>query len=216
MIRRALMLVAVGATASALAIVACSDANRPAPGGASSGIYGSTSGGSSGASSGSSGGGGEGGADGSTEGGPGGPCEGPKQLGEPVIETRLVGDPPPALGGVVPDGTYILSSRNSYGATPNTDEDGGGPPDSGSSSSVVKRATMVIQGATMKISSSKGPPGALPADTATILTFTIAGSTITATPFCPAGGALTIPYSAVGTGIALFVDPTHREVYVRQ
>jgi hypothetical protein len=213
--RRSVAIVAVVLATSAIAIMACSDGNRPAPSGASGGVYGSTSGASSSASGGSSTSSGSSGADGSAEGG--GACDGPTQLGEPLGEMRFAGDAPPPLGGVLADGTYILSSRDAFGAPP-TSEDGGGAADSGSGgSSDVKRATMVIFGATMKFSASKGPAGStLPADTVTGFSFATAGTTINATPVCPAGPPLTIPYSAVGTGIALYLDSTHRELYVRQ
>lgn len=143
-------------------------------------------------------------------------CAPVAQLGDSIVESPVVGAAPPALGGTVTDGTYVLTARDAYGASPPPNEDAG-PAGTDAGSSDVKRATMVIAGSTIRISGSRAAQGApLPADVTTGATFTVVGTSLATTPACPAGPVVNIPYSAVGTGIALLIDATHRELYVRQ
>ncbi len=167
-----------------------------------------------------------GGVGGSSSGGPGGldggrpadsaagdsaiTCEPASQKGAPIAEVLLDGAPPTPLGGTLLPGTYVLTELDFYATTP----DGGG----NGTTDLRARATIVVAGNLMSMIASRGPKtSALPADTATGATFTIAGTSLLATAVCPsAGPQKTIPFSAVGGGLALIIDAKHRELYTKE
>lgn len=194
---------------AALMVAACSDGDRPTPAGSSSGTP--------------------------ADGGPGGPdstaagdaapvdpavhaglCEDAPASTTTVAELALTGDPPPALGGEIEVGTYVLAEMNAYGAP---QPDGGDETPGPGLSGVAGSGTLtVFATGVLRIASARGTDvnNLPPAKTDGFL-FTRRGTSLDATPVCPATGPTrAIPYSAVGTGIALFVDSTHRELYVRQ
>jgi hypothetical protein len=194
----------------ALVVAACSDGDRPAPVGSSSGTP--------------------------VDGGPGGPdsttedaavvdpavhaglCEGAPQSTTAVAEVGVEGNAPPALGGEISPGTYILAEMNVYGAQvpkPDAGDETPGPGLSG----VVGRGTLnVFATGVLRIASARGnDANNLPPEKTDGFLFTKNGTSLDVTPVCPATGPKkALPYSAVGNGIALFVDATHRELYVRQ
>jgi hypothetical protein len=199
---------------SALLAVACStSSDRPPPGG------GATYGGPSpGGASGSSGGdGGSSSGDGGSSGGDGGTasCTGATQQGTEVAELRMEGAAPPALGGTIVAGTYVLVEANKYGpAQADAGDDGGATT---TLTGVSARLTLDVTASTVRFFGARGPTGALPADAASGLGYVLAGTSLQTTAQCPTAGATkAIPFSAVGTGLALFTDATHRELYARK
>ncbi len=79
------------------------------------------------------------------------------------------------------------------------------------------RATIDVTGTTLAMTASRGSTAALPADTTSASTYTVEGTALRTTSVCPGAGAQrTIAFSAVGGGLAIFTDASHREVYSRK
>ena len=133
-----------------------------------------------------------------------------QQQTTPIDEIIVSGDPPPALGGMIAPGTYVLSELDFYGVIPGGAQDG--------VTGNAGRSTLVITADTMQIVGARGSSTAgLPADTVVGSTYTIMGTSLSTRSVCPVSGATkSIPYSAVGGGLALFVDARHREIYARK
>jgi hypothetical protein len=196
-----------------VALVACADDEPRPPPASDSPPRGSTSGsgGASGGPSGSDAGPRDGASDApKTDAPTTGPqlCDGLVQKGASVSETVVASDPPPPLGGTIPDGTYVLTEMTEHSASG----------DAGAPSGRIGRGTLVVKDNTLAFLGARGTEGAaLPADVATGFTFTANGTSLGTTSVCPVSGtAGALPYSAVGSGLSFQVDPTHRETYTRQ
>lgn len=199
----------------AAAGAAACDEKRP-PGSGDSTSYGSAGGtsGSSGASSGTT-------ASSSTSGtvSQRGPetCEGALQLAEEIPEIRKTSATPQPLGGVIEPGIYVLSEVYSYE---------GGPPPSGEDepapniahTGVKTKKTLYVAGNLMRVVGARSAPSAaLPPDTTEAWTFGPNGLNLDTKTVCPQSGTLkSMPYSAVGPALSLFVDASHREVYMKR
>lgn len=142
-------------------------------------------------------------------------CVGAIQQGTVVEGLTVMGDPPAPLGGSVQPGSYLLTEIDAYGGS--GPADGGDMTDAGASGS-AGRGTLVVAGNTIVIIGARGTNAAsVPADTVSAVTFTVVGTSLQTTSVCPtAGKQQTIPYSAVGGALALFVDARHRELYAKQ
>lgn len=192
-------------TTSALIVACTSNSDHPPP--SAGGTY-------TGGPVGSSGTVGEGGVDGGdAQAGEAGAnlCSSAVQQGATVDELNIGDTAPPPLGGTIAPGTYVLSELDEYGPAP---AEAGTDPSTG----FVGRSTLVVAGNTISIIGARGMKTAtLPPDTVIGETFVIAGTSLQTTSVCPtAGTQKAIPYSAVGGGLALFVDTKHRELYAKQ
>ena len=178
-----------------------------AGGGSSSGVSGG--GGSSGDSSaGNDGGGLEGGV---------ALCGAVPQESAIVAELQVFGSAPPALGGALTPGTYVLTEAAAYLSRQGDAGDGGEANGSGGPTGNSARATIVVTGTTLVTTASRGSAATLPADTTSASTYTVEGTTLRTTSVCPSAGAQrTVAFSAVGGGLAIFTDASHREVYSRK
>lgn len=128
-----------------------------------------------------------------------------------VQELAISSDPPPPLGGTIAPGKYILSEMNAY-VGEETVPGGPGPGLTG----VVGRGTIVINGTTMRVlrSRSGGDAGAVSEEGS--YAFEVKGTSVDRKKSCPSSGAEgEIPFTATTGSFALFVDPGHRELYVR-
>ncbi len=190
------------------ALAACSGEDRPAAGGgSSSGVSGG---------GGSSGGGGAGNGGGRPDGGAA-LCDAVPQEGANVAELQVLGSAPPALGGALRPGTYVLTEAAAYLSRQEDAGDGGEANGSGGPTGNSARATIVVTGTTLAMTASRGSTAALPADTMSVSTYTVEGTALRTTSVCPGAGAQrTIAFSAVGGGLAIFTDASHREVYSRK
>lgn len=129
-----------------------------------------------------------------------------------VDELALNGEPPPPLGGAIAPGTYILSEMNAYLGDAPADDDGPG----GGPTGVSGRGTIVVDGDVMRVLRSRVSDGGEASAEGGSFTFEIVGTSLRRTKTCPeASGSDELAFSAVGAGLALFVDARHRELYVR-
>jgi hypothetical protein len=189
----------------------CSGDDRPVAAGASS-------------SSSSAGGGGPGGDGGGADGSGSGMtvpfperlCDALPQRGEEILEWGQPESAPPGNGGAIKTGTYVLRVLDFYKG-PQPPPDGGEAPVPTLTGNAA-RVTLYVQGNTFRFIEARGMSGALPAaDTGRGFSYLVSGSSLAMTPQCPMmGPAKTIPFTVAGDQISLLVDPTHREVYVRQ
>ena len=152
-------------------------------------------------------------------------CQGMTRGGDVVLEVALTGDPPPPLGGTIELGTYDLVEMNAYAPAQTLDggsedggpEDGGpeGPPNGPTGRSA--QATIIVTQFEMRVIEARGPTGALGPEAARASLYRVDGTNILSTSVCPTT-ALPAPiaFSAVGTGLALFTDGTHRELYTKR
>jgi hypothetical protein len=145
-------------------------------------------------------------------------CDGLMLGGNPIAETSLAGGPPPPLGGKVIPGTYDLEELDVYAAA--RAGDGGGdstpvPPPTGR----VAQATIVVTEFAVRTIEAHGSSmdAGLPPETARAVLYRVDGTSLVVTAVCPTTEQpRSVPFSAVGGGLALFVDDTHRELYVRR
>ncbi|HSO37733.1 MAG TPA: hypothetical protein VLT33_34640 [Labilithrix sp.] len=123
---------------------------------------------------------------------------------------------PPPLGGTIALGTYDLDAFFVYGAFDAGASDGGEQVNeviTGRSGT----ATLVVTRNTLAFVETYGPTGALPAPTTTGYAFSAEGTEISEAKVCPeTAPTRTMPYTAVGSSLALFVDPTHRLVFQKR
>lgn len=203
----------VAFAAIALAAACSSTDERPAAG---AGSYTNGTPGGNGGGGGGGDDGGSGGSDGSADGGAVDLCKSATQQGEATQELRLAGNAPPPLGGALADGTYVLTEMTAYGANAPADDAGEGGGTTGLTG-VVARSTIIVQGTSLVMITGRGTQAAPPTtDTVTGATFVVNGTSLETTSTCPTRGTVkSVPFSAVGGGIALFVDATHRELYTR-
>jgi hypothetical protein len=144
-------------------------------------------------------------------------CDSPTQQGGVIAEQRIVGAPPPPLGGAITPGTYTLAEADAYGPSQPLDAGDSGETSGGGLTGVSGRATLVVTASTIRSFGSRGPSASLPADAVSGSSYTIVGTSLATTAACPTAGAQkTIPFSSVGGGLALFVDASHRELYARR
>ncbi len=136
------------------------------------------------------------------------------QLGSPVSEIRIAGAPPEPLGGTITPGTYVLTEADAYAEV----ADGGdaGETTAGGTSGTNLRATIIVTATSIRRVGARSNGATLPPDTITAYTYVVDGAALRATPHCPAATAMTMPYSAVGGALAIFVDGSHRELYAPQ
>lgn len=181
----------------AAACAACSSSDRPAPS-AGGGTFGSSSGGAPAPA-----------ADAGDADAGGDPCSGIEPLGEEVAEVGLPGDAPSGAGGTIAAGTYALVELDAFGV-PN---DGGPPGPTGN----VGRATLIIEGRTLRVLASRGARGSPGADHAEAFTFTSNGGALDLVSVCPTPGQRRhVAFTASGAGLTLFPDPKHAELYERR
>ena len=132
-----------------------------------------------------------------------------------IGEVAVTGEPPPPLGGSIAPGTYVLSEMNAYVAE---DPDAGPPIGPGPGvTGASGRGTIEIDGSTMRVLRSRRAEegGAVTTEQGSF-TYEVEGTSLKRTKTCP--GATSddvIPFTAAGSGLALFVDAQHRELYVR-
>jgi hypothetical protein len=143
-------------------------------------------------------------------------CEGTLQRGDEIPETAAVGAAPEPLGGAIEGGTYVLVEVTAYGASapPPSEE-----PERLLPTGVKTKKTLFVTGNVMRTIGARSAPGAeLPPETAEAWTFSPNGTSLDTRAVCPtrAMNVKKLPYSAVGSALALFVDATHREVYERR
>lgn len=194
------LFVAAALFASAGAVVACSS-NDPPPAGSSGTV--ATDGGGGGDT------------------GPGLPNPNDKLCaaldgGKTVAEIGQNMEPPPALGGPIKGGTYLLDELYAYGPIDAGPEAGPEPPNealTGKSGTGV----LVVGTGTLAFLQAYGPSANVGAATATGFAFTADGTDIAAAQVCPTTASTrTIEYSAVGDSLAIFVEPKRRVVFRRQ
>lgn len=132
-----------------------------------------------------------------------------------IEEVALDGEAPPPLGGEIVPGRYVLSEMNAY--VPE-DPDAGPPTGPGASvTDVVGRGTIIIDATKMRVlRSRKSKNDGAPASEQGSFTYKVEGTSLRRTKTCPGQPVDdTVPFTATGSGLALFVDAQHREVYVR-
>lgn len=143
-------------------------------------------------------------------------CQGLKRETDPVQELELLGDAPAPLGGTIAPGTYDLAELTAYGYV--RDADAGDEAPSSRLTGKAAQITLIVTKFEMRRIEARG---AANSDTATwpektsAVLYRTTGTDILGTGVCPET-SLPAPtaYSAVGTGLALFVDKTHRELFV--
>lgn len=141
-------------------------------------------------------------------------CEGLAQRSQDVAEYALEGDAPPPAGGKIAPGTYVLNELLAYGAPSSGGSDPPPPPPTGA----MVRATMIVGTSTIRVLESRGKDAEpLPNDQARAMTYSIAGSELRTTNVCPSQGASkSIPFSAQGSLLVLYVGPNRVESYRRE
>ncbi|MBX3187094.1 MAG: hypothetical protein KF819_08770 [Labilithrix sp.] len=142
-------------------------------------------------------------------------CEGLARQGDAVPELELRGDAPAPLGGTIVPGTYDLAELYAYAG-----EQPGGSDEETPGSKITGRAgqgTLVVTQYEMRFLEARGAAEsdakAWPEQARAVL-YRVDGTSLVSTAVCPTTALpVSLPFSAVGTGLAIFVDPTHREVY---
>jgi hypothetical protein len=131
---------------------------------------------------------------------PSGPASGPS-----VQELDQPGETPPAAGGALDSGTYVLSRIYSYIDNP---EAGGGTP-------LEEQKTIILLGDSYVWSQATGTVEAgVGATTLTSGDFKASGTTLTLTQHCPTSApAAAYPYTAAGTGLSIYTDASVIEFY---
>jgi len=137
-------------------------------------------------------------------------------MGEETPELRKPGGAPPPLGGPIDPGIYVLTEVDFYegGMSSGTSEE----PPSILQTGVKAKKTLYVAGNLMRVVGARSAPNAaLPNDTTEAWTFGPNGLKLDTKSVCPQAGTVkAIPYSAVGPALSLFVDDTHREVYMKR
>ncbi|MDB4933820.1 MAG: hypothetical protein JWP87_792 [Labilithrix sp.] len=146
-------------------------------------------------------------------------CTGVTRSGEQVAELELPGEPPPPLGGPVIPGTYELTELNAYVTPPAKGPDAG--EDEAPHARLTGRSaqiTMVVTATELKIVEARSTgDGSLGGESARAMIYGVRDKSLSVTAVCPSAAAATsLPFSAVGGSLAIFVDPKHREVYTRR
>jgi hypothetical protein len=210
--RLTLFVIAVGLTAGAVSLGACSDerpdaatvGNNPPL----SNVGGTGDGGTTGAGQ---------------EGGAGGDRCNPDAFAsltsEGVSEITIRADTPPdPLGGELVLGTYVLQelARFAPGGGSRDDEDGGGGGNTSPATTVASKV-LVIEANAYRLAERTGTVAAGLTGDAVLSggTFTIAGTSVTLTESCPTTAKRTFGFSAVGGSISLYPAPDRRETYVK-
>ncbi len=139
-------------------------------------------------------------------------CDDVKQIGDVVGEIALVNKPAP-LGGALASGTYKLTEIDVYIQAQPSDA---GLPVGGSTGNAA-RGTLYIEGEFLRLTTARGKEGAdLPQDSVEAFKVRVDGTKLVLTPLCPSSGPdKSIEFSAVGGGLALFVED-RRELYTKQ
>ncbi len=136
--------------------------------------------------------------------------------GKTVAELGENMDVPPPLGGAIKPGTYLLDGLYVYGPIDAGPDAGPEVPNealTGKSAS----GTLVVTSSTLAFLQAYGPTESLGAAAATGFAYTAADTTISAAQVCPSTEPTrSIPYSAVGDSLALFVEPKRRVVFRRK
>lgn len=145
-------------------------------------------------------------------------CTGLSLGGDTIAELAVEGEVPPALGGAIVPGIYDLSELQVYGVFPDAGTvDGGEPPPVNPLTGKAARATVIVLPNSLRFVEARGTADALGPENARAFEYRADGTAMSATQVCPsAAPAKVIPYSSVGSGLALFPDPNHRELYVRR
>lgn len=132
--------------------------------------------------------------------------------GAAIPQTFLPGTRPPAVGGAIAPGTYVLTERAIF--TGSWEGDPANPPPD-----VPVTRTLVIAGKSIAIAEIGSVDGGAPGQVRSTSTFTVADPTVVSfTEVCPlAGGAPTsTAFSAVGAELTFYPTLWEREVYTRQ
>ena len=122
-----------------------------------------------------------------------------------IEELEQPGSTPPALGGTIANGTYVLEHIYSY---VDSHDAGGGTP-------VEEQKTLVIQGTSYIWEQASGTVEAGVGTSATTSgDYKTSGSTLTFTQSCPgAASGVEFPYTAAGTGLSIYTDGKTIEFY---
>lgn len=144
-------------------------------------------------------------------------CQAATSGGDRVSELELPGEPPPPLGGTIAPGTYDLVELNAY-ADPKAPADAGEEGPQSRPTGQAAQITIVVTQNELRFLEARGPAdseaGWAPA-TARAMLYRTDGTSLVMTAVCPATAAPAgLPFSAVGNGFALFVDPSHRQLFV--
>lgn len=147
-------------------------------------------------------------------------CEGLSRGGDPVPELAIADNPPTPLGGTVIQGTYDLAELNVYTGPPDAgSDDGGEPPPATHLTGQAAQITVVVSEFAMRTVEARGTSedGGLSPERTHAVLYRVDGTSLLATAVCPTTAApVPLPFTAVGGGLAIFVDATHRELYVRR
>lgn len=139
--------------------------------------------------------------------------------GEVVPEIARKGEPPTPLGGTIGPGTYDLSALEVYGALPDASpgELGGDETPGNPLTGKAARATIVISASYLRFIEARGTSDALGPESVRTIVNRTSETSIVGQQLCPASAPGTmLAYSAVGTGLAIFTDANHRELYIRR
>ncbi|MBX3201629.1 MAG: hypothetical protein KF894_26065 [Labilithrix sp.] len=146
-----------------------------------------------------------------------GACEADRvQTGE-LVEEERTDRPAEPFGGELREGTYVL--RDMFLYVPSEGDGGESEDDPKPELGKTGRggvATLVVTATELTFYGARGDRDALPAATTSSMSYTISDTKLVGQRICPPPrGAQEIPFSAVGNGLSLFLDATHRETYIR-
>jgi hypothetical protein len=148
-------------------------------------------------------------------------CQGLARGGPQIAELELATNPPAALGGTVLRGTYDLVELNVYAGPPPAGSSGGeGPPTTRVTGQVAQITLLVtefeLRSVEARAAAADGDAG-LAAERSRAVLYRIDGTSLVETEVCPKTALpVSVPFSAVGGGLAIFTDAKHRELYVRR
>lgn len=144
-------------------------------------------------------------------------CMGLTRGGDAVPEIEVRGNSPPPLGGTIAPGTYDLRELTAYAGDA---ADGTDPEDVPSSRLTGKAAqiTVLVTDNSLRFVEARGAMteqvATLAPETTRATLYRVEASSLVMTAVCPATAAPSpVSFSAVGTGLAIFPDGKHRELY---
>lgn len=144
-------------------------------------------------------------------------CEPLPQRSSDIEEVAVPAAIPPAHGGAIYPGTYMLTEVEAYGAVPNTDPLGPHGEPGVSKTGRVARATLYVTNDALRFNEARGEGGPLPPEDKTRgYSYRVEGETLQLLAECPQRGATsTMKFYATKNMLVLYPDANHREVYMR-
>ncbi len=146
-------------------------------------------------------------------------CEGLSRGGSLVPEIGFLGPGPPPLGGTVVAGTYDLSELDLYDdpGLPDAGQDGGEGSPNTRLTGQAAQITIVVSEFAIRTVEARGGAGGLPPERTRAVLYRVDRTSLVMTEVCPSTALpVSVSFSAVGGGLAIFTDPKHRELYVRR